>query len=93
MPLTKTGKEVLRKMQKEYGKEKGERVFYATMKDENMYGEWEKGNSNSGYSGRGLEDIWGKDMYKDWDDEPDWDNGVPGFSDKLKEALEKESNR
>jgi hypothetical protein len=32
MPLTKTGKKVKRKMQKTYGKEKGEDVFYGSIK-------------------------------------------------------------
>lgn len=31
MPITKTGKKVLSSMKKEYGKEKGESVFYATI--------------------------------------------------------------
>lgn len=31
MPLTKIGREVLAKMIAQYGKEKGKRVFYATM--------------------------------------------------------------
>jgi hypothetical protein len=31
MPLTKSGKKVLRRMQKEYGKEKGREVFYASI--------------------------------------------------------------
>ncbi len=30
MPLTKKGEKIKKAMQKEYGKEKGERVFYAT---------------------------------------------------------------
>jgi hypothetical protein len=30
MPLTKKGKEILKQMQKEYGKVKGKRVFYAS---------------------------------------------------------------
>jgi len=30
MPLTKKGKTIKRAMQKEYGKKKGERVFYAS---------------------------------------------------------------
>lgn len=29
MPLSKAGKKVLRQFEKEYGKEKGKRVFYA----------------------------------------------------------------
>jgi hypothetical protein len=29
MPLTKKGKSILSKMQESYGKEKGQRVFYA----------------------------------------------------------------
>jgi len=31
MPLTKKGKKILTKMRKQYGAEKGKRVFYATM--------------------------------------------------------------
>lgn len=31
MPLTKTGKKVLRQMKKEYGKKKGKSVFYASI--------------------------------------------------------------
>jgi hypothetical protein len=31
MPLTKTGKRVLRQMKKQYGKEKGEDVFYKSI--------------------------------------------------------------
>ena len=30
MPLTKKGKKVLKNMEKEYGKKKGEQVFYAS---------------------------------------------------------------
>lgn len=30
MPLTKKGAKIKRAMEKEYGKEKGERIFYAT---------------------------------------------------------------
>ncbi len=30
MPLTPKGREILRSMQKEYGKQKGKRVFYAS---------------------------------------------------------------
>jgi len=37
MPLTKTGKKVLKAMKKEYG-EKGESVFYATMKKRGLKG-------------------------------------------------------
>ena len=32
MPLTKTGKRVLTRFKKEYGKKKGKEVFYAYMK-------------------------------------------------------------
>jgi len=31
MPLTKKGEKVLKAMQREYGKDKGERVFYASV--------------------------------------------------------------
>jgi len=30
MPLTKKGKKIMRSMKKQYGKKKGEQVFYAT---------------------------------------------------------------
>ena len=33
MPLTKSGKTVLARMRKTYGTKKGERVFYASIKD------------------------------------------------------------
>jgi hypothetical protein len=41
MPLSETGKRVLKKMRKTYGKKKGESVFYAT---ENKKGgkQWHK---------------------------------------------------
>lgn len=32
MPLTKTGKKVLKDMEKKYGKKRAKRVFYATMR-------------------------------------------------------------
>ena len=45
MPLTKTGHKVLRSMQKQYGTEKGKRVFYAKQNVENGYTEkWHKGS-------------------------------------------------
>lgn len=47
MPLTKTGKAIKYDMQKEYGKDKGERVFYATMNKEKMHGKWDKKKSYS----------------------------------------------
>jgi hypothetical protein len=31
MPLTKTGKKVIKKMEEEYGKEKGRKVFYSSI--------------------------------------------------------------
>ena len=31
MPLTKKGSKIIHAMEKEYGKEKGEKVFYASM--------------------------------------------------------------
>lgn len=37
MPLTKTGRKVLRSMQEQYGKDKGTGVFYAKMNKENGY--------------------------------------------------------
>jgi len=43
MPLTKTGRKVLRDMQKQYGKDKGEGVFYASINKENSgSGKWHK---------------------------------------------------
>lgn len=38
MPLTKKGKEVKAAMEKTYGKERGERVFYAMEKSGRMKG-------------------------------------------------------
>ncbi len=35
MPLTKTGRKVIRSMQKQYGKDKGEQVFHASINKEN----------------------------------------------------------
>jgi hypothetical protein len=35
MPLSETGREVLGKMRKKYGKDKGEEVFYATINKHN----------------------------------------------------------
>lgn len=35
MPLTKTGRKVLRRMQEHYGKDKGEGVFHASINKEN----------------------------------------------------------
>ena len=44
MPLTKTGREVLRSMQNQYGKERGKSVFHAKMNKENGYTEkWHEG--------------------------------------------------
>lgn len=31
MPLTKKGKEILKQMQKTYGKERGKKIFYASV--------------------------------------------------------------
>jgi len=43
MPLTKTGKKVLKNMRKEYGTKKGKRVFYATMnKNKFKTSKWHK---------------------------------------------------
>ena len=43
MPLTKTGKKVLRSMQAQYGKDKGEMVFYSSINKENPGSkEWHK---------------------------------------------------
>lgn len=38
MPLTKKGKSILKKMRESYGKEKGERVFYACEKSGKIKG-------------------------------------------------------
>lgn len=32
MPLTASGRKVLRKLQRQYGKEKGTRIFYASIR-------------------------------------------------------------
>lgn len=50
MPLTKTGKSVLKGMIKEYGAEKGKQVFYASInKKKEGSSKWHK-VSKSGYS-------------------------------------------
>jgi len=42
MPLTKSGRKVMASMKKQYGKEKGERVFYASVnKGVSGSSEWE----------------------------------------------------
>ena len=46
MPLTSSGSRVLRSMQSQYGGEKGERVFYASIaKDKPGSRKWEAGKS------------------------------------------------
>jgi hypothetical protein len=43
MPLTKSGKKVIKKMKEEYGKEKGRKVFYATInKNKKGSSKWHK---------------------------------------------------
>lgn len=46
MPLTEKGKKILKQMQKEYGKEKGKRVFYASAKSGKIKGVHKKGGRN-----------------------------------------------
>lgn len=44
MPLTEKGKKVKREMEKEYGKEKGKEVFYASINKKKKGSEkWHKG--------------------------------------------------
>ena len=43
MPLTKKGKKIKREMEKEYGKERGERVFYASQTKGVIKGTHKKG--------------------------------------------------
>lgn len=43
MPLTKKGKKVKKEFEKEYGKKKGEQVFYATENKRKMKGLVKKG--------------------------------------------------
>ena len=44
MPLTKTGKKVLKEMKEQYGKEKGERVFHASInKGKSGSSKWHRG--------------------------------------------------
>lgn len=38
MPLTKKGNKIIRAMEKEYGKEKGKQVFYASMNAKKITG-------------------------------------------------------
>ena len=47
MPLSESGKKVLRKMRKEYGKDRGEGIFYASMKKKKKGSE--KWHSNKHY--------------------------------------------
>ena len=44
MPLTKKGEKVKRAMQKQYGKERGERVFYAAENKGSIKGVAKKGS-------------------------------------------------
>lgn len=45
MPLTKSGKKILKNMIRKYGKEKGERVFYAMINEKRKGTEkWHKKN-------------------------------------------------
>ena len=42
-PLTKSGKKVMKKMKEEYGKKKGEQVFYASInKNKSGSSKWHK---------------------------------------------------
>jgi hypothetical protein len=41
MPLTKEGKEVMSSMKGQYGADKGESVFYATMNKQGKKADWE----------------------------------------------------
>lgn len=43
MPLTEKGKKIKRAMVKQYGKEKGEQVFYASQKKGTIRGTHKKG--------------------------------------------------
>jgi len=48
MPLTKTGRKVLRSMQAQYGSKKGKQVFYAKMNKEDGYTEgWHESRKKS----------------------------------------------
>ena len=46
MPLTKKGKKIMRSMKKQYGKKRGEQVFYATKNKGKIKGvkkaEWQR---------------------------------------------------
>jgi hypothetical protein len=49
MPLTKKGKKILKQMQKEYGKERGKRVFYASVNSGKITGtHLKKGGKRNG---------------------------------------------
>ena len=72
MPLNKKGKKIMKKMKKEYGKKKGESVFYAMensgklkgvkkakkgmMMKKSMGGDAKKGYGQARTSGMGLQD-------------------------------------
>ena len=47
MPLTETGQKVLSSMKSQYGDDKGEQVFYATMNKESKKSEWERNKAGS----------------------------------------------
>lgn len=46
MPLTSKGKKIKRAMKKEYGGEKGERVFYASQNKGTIQGTHKRGRSH-----------------------------------------------
>ena len=48
MPLTKKGRKIKRAMVKQYGKEKGERVFYASQNKGTIKGTHRKRNKKRG---------------------------------------------
>lgn len=48
MPLTKKGKKIKKAMEKQYGKEKGERVFYASQNKGTIKGTHKKRKKKRG---------------------------------------------
>lgn len=55
MPLTKQGKKILAQMRKQYGKEKGKEVFYASINAKKKGSEkWHMGKSSQNFSHKTL---------------------------------------
>lgn len=58
MPLTSKGREIMSAMKKQYGEEKGERVFYASKNKGNISGVDAKKFRDALRSGKSFNDAW-----------------------------------